>query len=473
MRSPLFWRLALGGAGLLAAGLLLGGVVASGRLGAAAAAIPVVAAVAAVWIGSRRMAERAGRLADKAAGLVGAEPAGAERDSGRGDELARLEARLDAGRTRFAQQLEQLRADRNQLTAVLGGMVEGVVAVDLDRQVLHLNAVAAEWFGRSAPESAVGRPVYELSRQPELSGALIEAMEKRRRVSRSFGFGGAAGPDADQRRFDLNASPLLAASDGGELVEGAVAVIHETSELERLEGMRRDFVSNVSHELKTPLTAIHGYVETLLEPGEMDAGTRRRFLRKIRKQSSRLGALVSDLLTLSRIESSAERPENLVDLREQVDEVLGLLRPSGEARGLELVAECPEAPVNVQGEEEALRQALSNLVDNAVKYSAAGGQVLVRLQAENGRAVLEVEDEGPGIAAEHLDRIFERFYRVDRGRSRELGGTGLGLSIVKNVVQRHGGGVEVESERGRGSTFRFWLPAARDAAARSAARRRF
>lgn len=465
-RSPLYWRLTLSGAVLLAAGFLTGSAMASGLLGAAVAAPVAILTVAAAAIGARRLAERAGRLAEKAAELVGAEP-----ESGVGDELARLESGLEAGRTRFAEQLDQLRADRNQLTAVLGGMVEGVVAIDLDRQVLHLNAVAAEWFGRSPPETAVGRPVYELSRQPELSGALIEAMEKRTQVSRSFGLVSSDGSEVDQRKFELNASPLLTASDSGELVEGAVAVIHETSELERLEGMRRDFVSNVSHELKTPLTAIHGYVETLLEREDVDAGTRRRFLRKIRKQSRRLGALVSDLLTLSRIESSAERLENLVDLRAQVDEVLGLLRPSGEARGLVLVADCPDAPVNVRGEEEALRQALSNLVDNAVKYSAAGGQVMVRLHAENGRAVLEVEDEGPGIADEHLDRLFERFYRVDRARSRELGGTGLGLSIVKNVVQRHGGGVEVESERGRGSTFRLWLPTARQAGPRDAAKR--
>ncbi len=463
-RSPLYWRLTLSGAVLLAAGFLTGSAMASGLLGAAVAAPVAILAIAAAGVGARRLAERAGRLAEKAAELFGAEP-----ESGVGDELARLESGLEAGRTRFAEQLDQLRADRNQLTAVLGGMVEGVVAIDLDRQVLHLNAVAAEWFGRSSPETAVGRPVYELSRQPELSGALIEAMEKRTQVSRSFGLVSSGGSEVDQRKFELNASPLLTASDSGELVEGAVAVIHEISELERLEGMRRDFVSNVSHELKTPLTAIHGYVETLLEREDVDAGTRRRFLRKIRKQSSRLGALVSDLLTLSRIESSAERLENLVDLRAQVEEVLGLLRPSGDARSVELVADCPGAPVNVRGEEEALRQALSNLVDNAVKYSAEGGRVVVRLHALNGRAVLEVEDEGPGIAPEHLDRIFERFYRVDRARSRELGGTGLGLSIVKNVVQRHGGGVEVESERDHGSTFRFWLPTARQAGPRDPA----
>ena len=455
--SSLFWRLFLGGVALLASGLLLGGAVVSDRLDAVlVGSLTLLAAVGAGLVAGR-LAKRARSLLARAAALGSSVP---PRQADRGDELSLLEACLEENEARFAEQLEQLRAERNQLTAVLGGMVEGVVAIDRDRHVLHLNAVASKWFGRPVPESAVGRPIYELSRQPEISGALIEAMEKRRLVSRTFALARFAGQDGGPDRFELNASPLLSSRRDDEAVEGAVAVIHDISELERLESVRRDFVSNVSHELKTPLTAIHGYVETLLEADPVDAPTRGRFLRKIRRQSKRLSALVSDLLTLSRIESSAEPPEKRLDLRLPAGEVLSLLGPASEERGLELVAEFPEAAVEVLGEEEAIRQALSNLVDNAVKYSSSGGRVTVRLQARNGRAVLEVEDEGPGIAGEHLDRIFERFYRVDRARSRELGGTGLGLAIVKNVARRHGGGVEVESERDRGSIFRLWLPAA-------------
>ena len=503
MRSPLFWRLFLGGIALLVSGFLLGGAVASGRAGAVLVWTVALLTGVGVGLAAGRLAKRAGRLLARATALGSSAQAG---DAGRGDEFARLEACLEENEARFVEQVEQLKAERNQLTAVLGGMVEGVVAIDRDRQVLHLNAVAANWFGRAGPELAVGRPIYELSRQPEISGALIEAMEKRRQVSRTFALVRFAGEDggrnpfgasaretrtgsddrlraaernpfgasaretrtgsddrlraAERNRFELNASPLLSSRRDGERVEGAVAVIHDITELERLESVRRDFVSNVSHELKTPLTAIHGYVETLLEADPIDGRTRGRFLRKIRRQSNRLSALVSDLLTLSRIESSTESPERVLDLRSAAGEVLNLLGPASEERGLELVAEFPDGAVEVVGEEEAIRQALSNLVDNAVKYSSAGGRVLVRLQAENGRAVLEVQDEGPGIASEHLDRIFERFYRVDRARSRELGGTGLGLAIVKNVARRHGGGVEVESERGQGSTFRLWLPAA-------------
>ncbi len=455
--STLFWRLFLGGVALLASGLLLGGAVASGRIGAVLVGAVALLAAAGAGLAAGRLAGRARSLLARAAALGSPAP---PRQAGRGDEFDRLEACLEENEARFVEQVEQLRAERNQLTAVLGGMVEGVVAIDLDRHVLHLNAVAAKWFRHPAPESAVGRPIYELSRQPEISGALIEAMEKRRQVSRTFTLARFVGQVDGPNRFELNASPLLSSRRDDEVVEGAVAVIHDITELERLESVRRDFVSNVSHELKTPLTAIHGYVETLLEADPIDGPTRGRFLRKIRRQSNRLGALVSDLLTLSRIESAAEPPETILDLRSPAGEVLNLLGPAGEERGLELVAEFPQAAVEVLGEEEAIRQALSNLVDNAVKYSSSGGRVFVRLQTENGRAVLEVEDEGPGIAGEHLDRIFERFYRVDRARSRELGGTGLGLAIVKNVARRHGGGVEVESERGRGSTFRFWLPSA-------------
>ncbi len=459
--SSLFWRLFLSGIALLAAGLLLGGAVASDRVDAVLVGAVALLAAVGVGLAAGRLAKRARRLLARASALGSPVP---PRKVGRGDELACLEARLEENEARFVEQVEQLRVERNQLTAVLGGMVEGVVAIDLDRHVLHLNAVAARWFRRPAPESAVGRPIYELSRQPEISGALIEAMEKRRQVSRTFTLARFAGDDrlraAERNRFELNASPLLSSRRDDQVVEGAVAVIHDITELERLESVRRDFVSNVSHELKTPLTAIHGYVETLLEADPVDGRTRGRFLRKIRRQSNRLGALVSDLLTLSRIESSSGPPEEVLDLRSPAGEVLNLLGPASEERGLELVAEFPDEAVAVLGEEEAIRQALSNLVDNAVKYSSAGGRVVVRLQAQNGRAVLEVEDEGPGIASEHLDRIFERFYRVDRARSRELGGTGLGLAIVKNVARRHGGGVEVESERDRGSTFRLWLPAA-------------
>jgi two-component system phosphate regulon sensor histidine kinase PhoR len=259
--------------------------------------------------------------------------------------------------------------------------------------------------------------------------------------------------------LEVNAAPLRGAEQ--ETI-GAVVVLHDVTQLHKLEGIRRQFVSNVSHELKTPLTAIRGFVETLLDAeAEIDVATRRRFLERIRLQTSRLSALVTDLLSLSRIESTGGDVERRqVDLRAPLMESVRALRPAAEARRLAIELDLPPRPVVVNGEEESLRQAISNLIDNAIKYSEEGGPVWVRLRQEGWQAVFEVEDRGVGIEEQHHERIFERFYRVDKARSRDLGGTGLGLAIVKNVAQAFGGEVAVESRSGEGSIFRMKLPLA-------------
>ncbi|MDE2978511.1 MAG: PAS domain-containing protein [Acidobacteriota bacterium] len=236
IRSPLFWRLFLGGIALLVAGLLLGGALASDQVGPVLVWTLALLAGVGVGLAAGRLAKRARRLLARASTLGSPAPPG---EAGPADEFARLEACLEENEARFVEQVKQLTAERNQLTAVLGGMVEGVVAIDRDRQVLHLNAVAANWFGRPTLELAVGRPIYELSRQPEISGALIEAMEKRTQVSRTFALVRLRA--AERNRFELNASPLLSSRRDGERVEGAVAVIHDITELERLESVRRDF----------------------------------------------------------------------------------------------------------------------------------------------------------------------------------------------------------------------------------------
>jgi len=227
----------------------------------------------------------------------------------------------------------------------------------------------------------------------------------------------------------------------------------------RLETVRRDFVANVSHELKTPVTAIRGLAETLMDDPGMDAETHRGFLGKVRDQAARLSGLVGDLLTLSRVESGEGALEReLLDFRDPVRDSIRALQPAVEKKGLAFEAGIAEAPLTVHGDREALRQVADNLLDNAVKYTPAGGRVRVSLRRDGAEAVLEVIDTGPGIAPEHLGRIFERFYRVDKARSRELGGTGLGLSIVRHVALAHGGRTAVESVLGKGSTFRVNLP---------------
>jgi two-component system phosphate regulon sensor histidine kinase PhoR len=268
----------------------------------------------------------------------------------------------------------------------------------------------------------------------------------------------------DGPAIEMHAGPLTGGR--GEVV-GAVLVLNDVSELRRLEAIRRDFVANVSHELKTPLTAIRGLVETILDDPEMPVDVRQRFLERIEEQTQRLSTLVTDLLTLSRLESESSRREReVVDFRGVVDSSVRRLRGVAEGKGIHLETAFDGDALWVLGDEEQLRQMVDNLVDNAVKYTPEGGRVAVRLRAatEEGtgqtECLLEVDDTGIGIEPRHQERIFERFYRVDKARSRELGGTGLGLSIVKHIAKDTGGSVSLESRPGLGSTFRVRLPLA-------------
>jgi two-component system phosphate regulon sensor histidine kinase PhoR len=238
-----------------------------------------------------------------------------------------------------------------------------------------------------------------------------------------------------------------------------VVVLHDVTELRRLERIRRDFVVNVSHELKTPLTAIRGFIETLMDDPDIDMDTRSRFLARVNDQTLRLSTLVSDLLVLSRVEAEAGGIERRpVRLRQMLGECANRLTAGRLGDSLAFEQEMPDEPVIVLGDEEGLRQVVDNLLDNAIKYTPKGGNVTLRLSVEEGSAVLEVEDTGIGIEAQPIDRIFERFYRVDKASSRELGGTGLGLAIVKHIVGSHNGRLAVTSEPGQGSTFRVTLP---------------
>ncbi|NJL27072.1 MAG: hypothetical protein HC897_03895 [Thermoanaerobaculia bacterium] len=236
-------------------------------------------------------------------------------------------------------------------------------------------------------------------------------------------------------------------------------MIDDVTQLRRLETMRQDFVANVSHELKTPVTAIRGFVETLIDDPSLPSATRRRFLEKVQVQSERLSNLVTDLLSLSRLEAETGALElEPIDARDPALASLRALRGSAEAKHLAIRAELPEIPVWIMADEEILRQAITNLLDNAIKYTPEHGCVGLRLAAKGDHALIEVEDDGPGIDLRHQGRIFERFYRVDKARSREVGGTGLGLAIVKHVARAFGGTVTLDSTPGRGSIFRILLP---------------
>ena len=224
------------------------------------------------------------------------------------------------------------------------------------------------------------------------------------------------------------------------------------------EATRRDFIANASHELKTPVTAIQGITETLLEDVSMDDETRRQFLQKVNGQSIRLSQLISDLLALSRLESSGTDSFENVDLKEIIEDSCKVLQPFAKEKGLSLDVQCPETNVVISGDEESLNQLLVNLLDNAVKYTPEGGKVTVQLTTNNQQAIIEIEDNGIGIEPAEQQRIFERFYRVDKARAKTLEGTGLGLSIVKHIVIRHQGHIALESALGKGSLFRVTLP---------------
>ncbi|MXZ36517.1 MAG: cell wall metabolism sensor histidine kinase WalK [Acidobacteria bacterium] len=369
------------------------------------------------------------------------------------DELGDLARALNQTAKSSQNRMETIITDRNKLLSLLKGMVEGVVAVDRDERVLQMNSAAGKILGAS-PETSVSKPIWEVTRISQVCDILSRTLRSGRDVKDEL----RLATRSQDQVVEMLASPLL---DGeGELV-GAVVVLHDVSDLHRLQTVRRDFVANASHELKTPIAAIRALVETVIDDQSMRSSDQAHFLARIRNQSMRLSSLVADLLTLSRLESSPGGPElRPIDLRESFKGAVQALLPTGEDRGIAVHTEVPENPVQVLGDPEALGQLTTNLLDNAIKYTGRGGHVWVRLKTGNGQAVIEVQDTGMGIAPQDQSRVFERFYRVDKARSRELGGTGLGLSIVKHIAAIHQGRVFVESTPGIGSTFRASLPIA-------------
>lgn len=348
----------------------------------------------------------------------------------------------------------------HQLRAILSSMVEGVIAVDGGLKIVHLNDIAGKIF-RINPEDAIGKYIGQISPIIEITQILESAVKEGRavrgkaHVTLSDKDGQSSGV-AQEKVLELRASPLRAAHKD---VSGAALIIHDITELGRLEGLQREFVANVSHELKTPLSAILGMVDTLIDDTDMNPDQQRSYLRRVGDQSERLSALVSDLLVLSRAESVQRRVERSpIDLCEIAYNTLYRLESALTEKALEFKKEIPDQPIMVLGDEELLLQVFDNLLTNAIRYTPEKGSIRMRLKTQGPKAVLEVEDTGIGIALKHHNRIFERFYRVDKARSRAAGGTGLGLAIVKNIMLTLEGNISVESAPNRGSTFRAILP---------------
>jgi two-component system phosphate regulon sensor histidine kinase PhoR len=363
------------------------------------------------------------------------------------EELAALALSLNRLAATAEQQLDAISRERDNLQEILASMSEGVLVVDRDGRAQMINPAFYQLFDLVG--DFTGRPVLEIIRHPGFARLIEDTLRKRQPQSSQIVL-----PSAERRTLLLTSAVL----SGGE--RGAVVAARDTTELTRVADMRRDFVANVSHELKTPLAAIRGYAETLRDGALDEPPTARRFTDRILSQCRRLQELLDDLLILSRLEGmDAALDREPVDLEAVARRAVELLTPAAREKRVEIDLQEEEVPA-VQGDAENLERLLLNLLDNAIKYNRPDGRITVRVGRCDGEALLEVTDTGIGIPAESIPRIFERFYRVDKGRAREEGGTGLGLAIVKHIAQAHGGQVDVESRVGRGSTFRVRLPLA-------------
>jgi two-component system phosphate regulon sensor histidine kinase PhoR len=362
--------------------------------------------------------------------------------SAREDELGALAREVDRAADAIGERLGKMIEEEDRLRTILDAMVEGVLVTDREGRIVLTNAALVRMTGR-----VEGRTVVEAIRSPELRTAVERALrgdESSVQIETRIG--------GDLRQLAAHVAPLAGRN-------GVVAVLHDVTSLKLADTVRRDFVANASHELRTPLTAIRGFAETLRDGAVENPELARRFVTRIFEHAVRLGRLVDDLLELSRAESpEATFALESVELGPAVAKVLrGLESAAAEKRialGMEGLA---GPPLRVRADVRGLDHVLVNLVDNAVKYTPEGGQVTVRAREDGAHVEIEVTDTGGGIAPQHLPRLFERFYRVDAGRSREVGGTGLGLAIVKHFVQRMGGEVTVDSKLGRGTTFRVRL----------------
>jgi two-component system phosphate regulon sensor histidine kinase PhoR len=357
------------------------------------------------------------------------------------DEVGQVATALDHTALRLEASFAALQTGQRQLETLLNSMEDAVIAVGADDRVQWANQSMEALVPQGTRLKAL---VVETVRDPDFLRAVRNASKSRKVVT------SRATSILPGRTFDVTAAPL----PGG----GAVTVLRDLTETERVEKTRRDFIANVSHELRTPLTSIQGYAETLLDGSSENHS--REFLEIIRKNASRMSRLTEDLLTLARVESGEHRfdvqavtPGDL--LHDAVENFSELAR----SNGIELQVE-DSAPSPVSADREAIHQVFSNLIDNALKYAASGRRVVLGARPANNSVEFQVRDFGPGIPSEHLSRLFERFYRVDKARSRESGGTGLGLAIAKHIVLAHGGTIRAESELGHGSVFFFALPLA-------------
>jgi two-component system phosphate regulon sensor histidine kinase PhoR len=368
-------------------------------------------------------------------------------------EIAALAETLNQMAAELDDRIRTVVGQRNERGAILSSMVEGVIAVDSRQRLLSLNQAGARLIGVDA-ELAQGRKLPEVVRNRELQRLVAGVLAGRETMEEEIVL------DENEQRTLHACGTVLRDADGEGI--GALVVLNDVTRLRRLENVRREFVANVSHELKTPVTSIMGFVETLLDGAMNHPEDAQRFLQIVAGQTHRLGAIIEDLLSLSRIEQEADRDEielTCGPVRDVLEGAIEACRMKAQEKHIRIELDC-QGELQAATDAPLLEQAMVNLIDNAIKYSPDGHTVHVEATRTPEEVVLRVRDHGCGIGREHLPRIFERFYRVDKARSRKLGGTGLGLAIVKHIAQAHGGRAAVQSTPDQGSTFSIHLPAA-------------
>ena len=372
--------------------------------------------------------------------------------SDRRDEIGELARSLNKMADISAQRFNIIKTERDQLSTILKSMNEGVITVNDKGLITHVNRAACRIL-RTSGERCLGQSLQDMDASNNLNQAFIQCQQEQASVEKSIQLDGYT----FARHYRLHVT-LLKHSDQA----GAILVLQDTTDFQRMDKMRADFVANASHELKTPITAIRGFAETLIEDEAIERQTQQRFIRKIHGQSIRLSDLVSELLALSRLESNDAAFNTQVDLQQIVQRVCDNLQAVAQGHQVILDLDTEGQPIILLGDENALSQMVTNLVDNAIKYTPAMGHVHVVIEVDASTALLSIKDDGIGIDEANQERIFERFYRVDKARSQSLGGTGLGLAIVKHIVQSHKGSLKLKSKLNQGSTFVIKIPLASD-----------
>jgi two-component system phosphate regulon sensor histidine kinase PhoR len=370
----------------------------------------------------------------------------------REEELASLTRALNSMAGTLDERLRLITQQRNELNTILSSMSEGVIAVDAKEKVISINPAAAEILGIQN-QNTEGQWLHDIVRNSTLQRFVTQILSSCTKVETTFNLPGVDG------EIVIHASGVVL-NNGPHGSQGAVLVLNDITRIVRLENARKDFVANVSHELRTPLTSIKGFLETIRDGNYSLPVEVNEFLRIIDNKTNRLCSIIEDILSLSSIERDHEQREisfSVNNLRTVLDTAVENCSAKAASKNIKLTIES-EKEFNIPMNAQLLEQAVLNLIDNAVKYSDEGKEVIIRAVKKEQAAIITVEDQGIGISSQHLSRIFERFYRVDKARSRKLGGTGLGLSIVKNIVIAHGGSVDVKSEPGKGSIFNISIP---------------